>query len=93
MEKLCGEGRIVQTKPGAVPRYKRYLDEGLGVPIGSIWDDIPPIQSQDEERLGYPTQKPLRLLQRIIELSSSPQRHRARRLLRLRHGPCGGREH
>ncbi len=70
MEKLCGEGRIVQTKPGAVPRYKRYLDEGLGVPIGSIWDDIPPIQSQDEERLGYPTQKPLKLLQRIIELSS-----------------------
>ena len=70
MEKMYREGLIVQTKPGTVPRHKRYLDEGLGVPIGSIWDDIPPIQSQDDERLGYPTQKPLRLLQRIIEISS-----------------------
>jgi site-specific DNA-methyltransferase (adenine-specific) len=69
MERLYREGLIVQTKPGAVPRHKRYLDEGQGVPIGSIWDDIPPIQSQDEERLGYPTQKPLKLMERILDLS------------------------
>ena len=55
-----------------VPRYKRYLDEGKGVPIGSLWEDIRPIQSQDAERLGYPTQKPVKLLERILEISSRP---------------------
>jgi DNA modification methylase len=72
MQKLYEEGRIIQTKPGTVPAYKRYLDEGKGVPIGSVWDDIKPIQSHDEERLGYPTQKPLKLLERILEISSQP---------------------
>jgi DNA modification methylase len=70
MKELYEQGLIVQTKPGAVPRFKRYLDEGQGVPIGSVWDDINPIQSQDSERLGYPTQKPLKLLERILEISS-----------------------
>jgi site-specific DNA-methyltransferase (adenine-specific) len=65
------KGLIVQTKPGAVPRLKRYLDEQKGVPIDSIWSDIPPIQSQSEERLGYPTQKPLALLDRIVKASSN----------------------
>ena len=72
MQELYDEGRIVQTKPGTVPRYKRYLDEGAGVPIGSLWDDIRPIQSHDLERLGYPTQKPLKLMERILEMSSQP---------------------
>ncbi len=72
MQELYEQGRIVQKKPGGVPRYKRYLDEGKGVPIGDVWDDIKPIQSHDVERLGYPTQKPLKLLERIIELSSKP---------------------
>jgi site-specific DNA-methyltransferase (adenine-specific) len=72
MRKLYEEGRIVQTKPGSVPRFKRYLDEGQGVPIGSLWDDIQSIQSHDPERLGYPTQKPLKLLERILEISSQP---------------------
>ena len=72
MEELYQQGRIVQSKPGAVPRYKRYLDEGLGVPIGCLWDDIRPVQSHDPERLGYPTQKPLKLLERILEISSQP---------------------
>ena len=72
MQELYQQGRIVQTKPGAVPRYKRYLDEGQGVPIGSTWDDIKPVQSHDPERLGYPTQKPLKLLERILEISSQP---------------------
>ncbi len=72
MRALYEEGRIIQGKPGSVPRYKRYLDEGKGVPIGNLWDDIPPIQPHSAERLGYPTQKPLKLLERILEISSKP---------------------
>lgn len=72
MQALYEEGRIVQTKPGTVPRFKRYLDEMLGVPLQDLWDDVKPIQSQAAERLGYPTQKPLALLERIIEASSNP---------------------
>ncbi len=72
MDELYREGRIVQTKPGRVPQYKRYLDEGKGTPIGSVWDDINPIHASDEERLGYPTQKPLKLLERILAISSNP---------------------
>lgn len=71
MEKLISEGRIVQPRPGAVPRYKRYLDEMPGVPLGDDWDDIRPLNSQAQERLGYPTQKPRALLERIIAASSN----------------------
>jgi site-specific DNA-methyltransferase (adenine-specific) len=71
MERLISEGRIVQPRPGAVPRYKRYLDEMPGVPLGDDWDDIRPLNSQAQERLGYPTQKPLALLERIISASSN----------------------
>jgi len=63
------EGRLYYTKTG-MPRYKRYLDEMPGVPIQDLWLDIPPaLGAQD---LGYPTQKPLALLERIIQASSSP---------------------
>jgi site-specific DNA-methyltransferase (adenine-specific) len=72
MEELYKQSRIVQTKPGAVPQYKRYLDEMSGLPLQDIWDDIPPIGAQAAERLGYPTQKPLPLLERIIQASSNP---------------------
>ncbi len=71
MEELFKEGRIIQTKPGSVPQYKRYLDEGKGVPLGSVWDDILPLHGSAPERLGYPTQKPLKLLERILEISSN----------------------
>ncbi len=71
MEKLHREGRIIQTKPGTVPQYKRYLDEGKGVQLSSIWDDINPLHGSDAERLGYPTQKPLALLERIVKTSSN----------------------
>jgi site-specific DNA-methyltransferase (adenine-specific) len=71
MERLLAEGRIVQTRPGAVPRYKRYLDEMPGVPIPDIWTDIGLLQGQSRERLGYPTQKPEALLERIIQASSN----------------------
>ncbi len=72
MEELIRQGRIVQTKPGAVPRYKRYLEEMPGVPLQDWWGDIGPISSQAVERLGYPTQKPVALLDRIIH-SSCPE--------------------
>jgi site-specific DNA-methyltransferase (adenine-specific) len=72
MQELYDAGRIVQSKPGAVPRQKRYLDEGKGVPVGTIWDDIGPLQGQGGEALGYPTQKPLALLERILNISSNP---------------------
>jgi site-specific DNA-methyltransferase (adenine-specific) len=64
------KGFIVQPRPGAVPRFKRYLDEQKGKPIGDVWTDIPPINSQAQERLGYPTQKPEALLERLIKASS-----------------------
>lgn len=71
MQELIDEGRIVQTRPGAVPAYKRYLDEMPGVPLQDVWTDINPIAAQAVERLGYPTQKPESLLARIIESSSN----------------------
>ena len=71
MKQLVSEGRIIQTKTGAVPQYKRYLDEMPGVPLQDLWMDIRPIQSQSQERIGYPTQKPLALLHRIITSSSN----------------------
>ncbi len=55
-----------------MPRYKRYLDEMAGTPLTDVWTDIFPINSQAQERLGYPTQKPLALLERIIAASSNP---------------------
>ncbi len=54
------------------PRFKRYLDQQKGTVATTIWTDIPPINSQAQERLGYPTQKPLALLERIISTSSNP---------------------
>jgi DNA modification methylase len=72
MEQFITEGRVIQPRPGAVPRFKRYLDESPGVPLQDVWNDIDPINSQAAERLGYPTQKPLRLLERIVEMSSNP---------------------
>src|SRR5205823_11134473 len=62
----------VQTRPGAVPQLKRYLDEQRGIALGDVWTDIPPINSQAKERLGYPTQKPVTLIERILRLSSNP---------------------
>jgi DNA modification methylase len=70
MQALIAAGGVVQPSPGAVPRQKKYLDEMPGVALGDGWDDIPPINSQARERLGYPTQKPEALLERIIKASS-----------------------
>lgn len=72
MDALVKEGRVIQTRPGAVPQYKRYLDEMPGVAAQNIWTDIPAINNRAKELLGYPTQKPVALLERIIEASSNP---------------------
>lgn len=65
-------GLVVQPSPGAVPRFKRYLDEQRGKPIGDVWTDVTPINSQAAEDLGYPTQKPVSLVERVITLSCPP---------------------
>jgi len=71
MERFDREGRLYfPKKPGGRIGRKRYLDELKGEELQNIWDDIPPINSQAAERLGYPTQKPLALLDRIIKASS-----------------------
>jgi DNA modification methylase len=73
MAELDGEGRIwYPNEKTKRPRLKRYLDEMSGIPMGSVWTDIAPLNSQAAERLGYPTQKPLALLERIISASSNP---------------------
>ena len=71
MQALIEQGRVIQTQPGAVPAYKRYLDEMQGVPLQDVWTDINPIAAQAAERLGYPTQKPEALLERIVTASSN----------------------
>ena len=70
MKRLDAEGRLHFTRTGGI-RLKRYLDEAKGIPLQALWDGIPPINSQAQERLGYPTQKPVALLERIIGASSN----------------------
>lgn len=70
MKAFEAQGRLVYTRSG-MPEYKRYLDEMPGVPLQDLWDDIAPINSQAQERLGYPTQKPEALLERVIRASSN----------------------
>jgi site-specific DNA-methyltransferase (adenine-specific) len=79
MQNLHDEGRIhYPTKVDGTfdtskrPQLKRYLAEQSGTVMGSVWTDIAPINSQAQERLGYPTQKPVALLERIISASSNP---------------------
>ena len=69
MSAAVAAGRVIQTAPGRVPQQKMFLDEQPGRLIGDVWTDIGPINSQAAERLGYPTQKPEALLERIIAAS------------------------
>ena len=73
MEQLDAEGRLhfPRNENGRIS-LKLYLDEMPGVPRDNVWTDIPPIGSRAKERLGYPTQKPQALLERIIATSSNP---------------------
>ena len=72
MEQMDREGRIYfpSDKSKRLQRI-RFLDELPGETVNTLWDDIPPINSQAQERVGYPTQKPLALLDRIIKASSN----------------------
>ena len=70
MEQLDLEGRVFYTRNG-IARRKRYLDESPGLRIQDIWTDTQALRSWHKERLGYPTQKPQALLERIIEASSN----------------------
>ena len=71
MQQFIDDGLVVQNSPGSVPRKKLYLDKGQGVPIQTLWDDTPALHATSAERLGYPTQKPEALLERIIKASSN----------------------
>ncbi len=70
LEQMEAAGLLYWPKRGEFPAYKRYLAATDGRPLQDVWEDIAPINSQAQERLGYPTQKPLSLLQRIICASS-----------------------
>ena len=70
IDKAISENRIFWTKNG-VPRLKRYLDESQGMPLHDVWDDVQALRSWHKELLGYPTQKPVALLERIIAASSN----------------------
>ena len=69
MEEAYRDGIVVQLKPDAVPQYKKYLDESKGRTVTNNWNDIE--QAAGNETIGYPTQKPLALLDRIIRASSN----------------------
>ena len=71
MQELHEAGRLHYTRTGN-PEYIRFLDEGKGTAVADLWTDVPPINSQAKERLGYSTQKPMKLLKRVIEASSNP---------------------
>jgi site-specific DNA-methyltransferase (adenine-specific) len=73
MQALDRENRLFfPAKDDARLRKKIYLDESPGVPLTDVWDDLPPLHASSPERMGYPTQKPVTLLERIIASSSNP---------------------
>jgi site-specific DNA-methyltransferase (adenine-specific) len=72
LDALDAAGLVYWPRKGRKPQYKRYLTDGAGVPVQDVIIDIPPLSTKDRERLGYPTQKPVRLLERIISASSNP---------------------
>jgi adenine specific DNA methylase Mod len=73
LDVLDAEGKIYwPAKLGAWPYLKLFLDEAKGAPLQDVWIDIDPVNPVARERLGYPTQKPLALLERIVQASSNP---------------------
>lgn len=73
LDALDAAGLIYWPREGeGTPRLKWYADELGGMAMGTVWTDIAPISANATERLGYPTQKPIALLERIINASSNP---------------------
>jgi DNA modification methylase len=70
LDELASADRIYFPPGGGWPRLVRYEDESQGRALGDVWEDIPPLNMRAAERLGYPTQKPEALLDRIIAASS-----------------------
>lgn len=73
MLRLHHEERIIQTNKGTVPVMKRYLDEMPGLMLQDVWSDIDSVQVSKKESVDYPTQKPTKLLERIIQVSTEPK--------------------
>ncbi|MGH9909531.1 MAG: DNA methyltransferase, partial [Nitrososphaerales archaeon] len=71
LDELDRQGLIYWPPRGKMPRLKRYLDTLDGKPLTAEWTDIPSVGAHAEERLGYPTQKPTQLLERIIKASTN----------------------
>ena len=74
LDEMYADGRIYIPPKGGFPKLKRYVNELRGIPVDSIWEDIPSLgglSKSAKESLGYPTQKPLGLLDRIIQASSN----------------------
>jgi adenine-specific DNA-methyltransferase len=71
VDQALASDRIFWTRNG-IPRLKRYLDESLGQPLNDLWTNVLPVVSWSKERLGYDTQKPEALLERVIKLGSNP---------------------
>jgi DNA modification methylase len=71
MKRLEADGRLVYSKNG-VPRLKWYVDDGDGVRLQDVWSDIAPLSAHSRERIGYETQKPVALLERVIAASTRP---------------------
>lgn len=72
MDELDADGRIYKPKDKTKrPRLKRYWDENEGRVVDDLWTDIPPVNSQATDRIGYPTQKPVALLERILNASTN----------------------
>ncbi len=69
MQRLIDTNLVIQTRPGTVPMQKKYLDESKGVQVGSWWDDISMLRGWSSEKTDYGTQKPEKLLERIIKAS------------------------
>jgi len=69
MEQAYQDGLVVQLKSGAVPQYKLYLEDSKGKTVTNFWIDVKPISGKEE--IGYPTQKPEKLLDRIIKCASN----------------------
>ena len=70
-ERIARNPHLIYWTKNGRPRYKIYQDEYKGVPLGNIWTDIPYLSATSGERMGYATQKPVNLLERIIKASSN----------------------